>query len=167
MKIQTLRTLALQAVAIIRPTVDNIIAQGITEGRSTAWITVAVRWRHAGFGKEDFKKDIVLSVQLCGETDRKKWKHDFRATAESKAFIMWRTGKDGHVVHTDMPTVMETGDTPWHGGCVLGELVIATSGFQEFVDCLVSRLVGTMLNTLAQAKIEATRKANLDTMADI
>ena len=61
-----------------------------------------------------------------------------------------------------MPTAIQEGDSQWWGGDVAGEIVAACSGFQEFIDKLVSRMLTALINALARFYIETAREQNTD-----
>jgi len=90
--------------------------------------------------------------------NKKKWKHNFRAIAMSKARQLWHGLNDGR---TDcMPHLIFPGETPFWGGVKKDGIVVACSGFAPYFDKLFSSIIADICIALAYDYCEKAKKKN-------
>ncbi len=60
--------------------------------------------------------------------DPQQWEHPFMRVCMSKGDICWRTGLSTREIVHLKPWLLEDGDTPWEGGIIMDDIIVAYSG---------------------------------------
>ncbi len=128
------KALVEEALAEAIPIVERMIESGTTEGRTGLQVFVA-----------DRTNGRILTARFIGESDREKF---FASVAASKLDISLRTGRNTYDVRL---CERDEGETRYYGSVVLGNIVVAASGFQAYYDEMVC---GILAHTI-QAKMKA------------
>lgn len=108
--------------------VKSLIASGKTEGRTGLQIFIADRTEPLDTEFERLGGGAVFADFFVGVSDRAVF---FRDVAESKLRMSHRTGKSAYDIRLceRLP-----GETRYYGSVVLGNIVVAASGFQAYYD---------------------------------
>lgn len=67
-----------------------------------------------------------------------EWEHPFDDFARNKAKQAWRDSQANIVMQTQHPSSLQEGDLPFYGSFVYGNIVVASSGVEQWFDMLVS-----------------------------
>jgi hypothetical protein len=126
--------------------IEALIASGKTQGRLGLHVFVADRTVPLSVEPTSGPSEFLLNSFFVGESDREDF---FRDVAWSKLRISHRTGQNTYNVRLCSRLA---GETRYYGSVVLGNLVVAASGFQAFYDELVC---GQMAH-LIQAEMKAS-----------
>lgn len=89
-----------------------------------------------------------LCIYETSMGNREEWSNEFDKTARSKALQLWRGQNiDGN---TDpMPHLLFPRDTPFWGGVKRHGVVVAVSGFEAYIDQMISGMIADAIKGLA------------------
>lgn len=148
---KTHEELARLAIALVMPTIQGLITQGLTGGREHLHIRV---WRQ--------REGQWLDVAVHAIGNPSDWKHPFDKITLGKASQAARIGQPNLVAQMMDPASLQSGDTVYYGSTVRGSVLVAASGFQPWFDVLVSELVAATYQQLIQNEIQVWKLANPD-----
>jgi hypothetical protein len=102
-------------------------------------------------------KQVIYTMDELGPketwSDRHEKDIDFEAIAQQKLNVA-RKGLDSHVIVSERPWLLESGDSFYQGGvCPYWGLAIATSGAYGTTDCQCAKIIVAIITALCQAKI--------------
>jgi hypothetical protein len=137
----------------IEEMIKKLIASGKTEGRTGLHVFIADRTEPINSVDDDLPDDLgghgVHADFFVGESDRAEF---FRDVAASKLRMSHRTGKNAYDIRL---CERLSGETRYYGSVVVGNLVVAASGFQAFYD---ERICG-QIAYLIQGEMKAAANA--------
>lgn len=84
----------------------------------------------------------VLYDESFSEMEKEKWEHDFGEIARCKALQLWHGRNDGRT--GSVPHLLFPGDTPYWGGVKREGIVVACSGFQPYLDKMISGMIADL-----------------------
>lgn len=145
--------LAAQAVGMALPLIEKAMQHSFV-GES-GFLFIVVMQPTLTPANASFEEAIVYEHAVG---DRSKWDADYAGFARAKARISWKTGLDSHLVQTQRPYLLESGDTVLWGGVVLDGLTVAVSGANACYDEAFAGTVAMCLRALVKDKRERYRK---------
>ena len=91
---------------------------------------------------------------------RSKWQYPFNKIARKKAALSARTGLDSRIVQQTRPELLRPSDVIYWGSVIKGDIIVAGSGVQAYLDETVARMTMDIVLGLLQDGFEKA-KANL------
>lgn len=105
--------------------------------------------------------DMYLAERSFG--NRAKWEHPYDDIACNKAHVSNRTGLSTREVQMMRQDLLEPGDTVYFGSVVLGDIVVACSGFDAEVDELIAMTILKTIVTIMELARKAQRLEGVET----
>jgi hypothetical protein len=81
--------------------------------------------------------------------DEKKWEHDYKGIARSKAEQAWRNLQSSVPVQVMAPATLRVGDTPYYGSFNHLGVIVSCSGIEPYFDTLISGWIALAIQQLA------------------
>jgi|WetSurMetagenome_2_1015567.scaffolds.fasta_scaffold60328_3 hypothetical protein len=134
------KELAAQAIDLVRPIIEKMVATGVTAKPGDLKIVVLDSTKV--YGTCNFAEAIVVDIGNGAPKEK------YTAVARSKANIVWKTGKDSLYVQQFEPQLLEGGDTKWGGGIIQNGIIVAVSGLEEWADIFVAKMVAAACSAL-------------------
>lgn len=134
---------ARQALGLVRPVFDKLVADGLTGGRVNLHVAVYKP------GSDD-----VLCEESWGE-DPATWQRRYNEIALGKGDVISRTGLVGRTTLNDAPWLFRKGDVRYAGGVIENGLVVVASGLQDYWDEAISWMVVSTIQALCRALVAA------------
>ena len=138
--------IAEEAFELARPTILELIRTRVAK-RKDLHVLVARR-----VSAEEF-----LDYGSRSFGDKKKWMFAYKDIAESKRDITVRTGlpsREAQLLHSEL---LCTHDTKYWGSWIEGNIVVAVSGADAWVDEMIAKIVVAIIKGLIQARIERNK----------
>ncbi len=116
-----------QAVALVRPSIDALLAE-LGGGRRNLHIVV-------------IEPSFHLYETTIAVDPKESWAHKYDEIARAKAELCHRTGQSSSYIVNEAPWILEGGDARFAGGFVQDELAAAVSGLLSHLDEVISRWI--------------------------
>ena len=122
--------IAQQAIELVKPSITTLFGRTNRQVLHIVIMDPRIKPWEADFN------DAILYQESIGETTT--WEHPFDEFARNKAEQAWRNTQPNIVAQTMHPSSLKEGDLPFYGTFVYGNIVVATSGVEQWFDMLVS-----------------------------
>ena len=132
--------IAQQAIELVKPSITTLFARTNRQVLHIVIMDPRIKPWEADFN------DAILYQESIGETTT--WEHPFDEFARNKAEQAWRNTQPNIVAQTMHPSSLKEGDLPFYGTFVYGNIVVATSGVEQWFDMLVSGWVALAFEQL-------------------
>ncbi len=129
--------IARRAVAIARPTIEEVLGSDLVDGRANLHLVVLDPDNGRAIYEESFG-------------DKATWQHPYDKIAQAKASLCWHNERVGRSIQNDAPWLYERGDTRYAGGVFENGLVVAASGLQDYFDEMISWMVVSAIQALCR-----------------
>ena len=132
--------IAQQAIELVKPSITTLFGRTNRQVLHIVIMDPRIKPWEADF------YDAILYQESIGETTT--WEHPFDEFARNKAEQAWRNTQPNIVAQTMHPSSLKEGDLPFYGTFVYGNIVVATSGVEQWFDMLVSGWVALAFEQL-------------------
>ena len=132
--------IAQQAIELVKPSITTLFGRTNRQVLHIVIMDPRIKPWEADFN------DAILYQESIGETTT--WEHPFDEFARNKAEQAWRNTQPNIVAQTMHPSSIKEGDLPFYGTFVYGNIVVATSGVEQWFDMLVSGWVALAFEQL-------------------
>ena len=122
--------IARQAIELVKPSIESLFER--TNRKELHIVIMDPRLKP---WEADFEQAILHQESI---KSGKPWEHPFDDFARNKAEQAWRNSQANIVLQTQHPSSLREGDLPFYGSFVYGNIVVASSGVEQWFDMLVS-----------------------------
>jgi len=141
--------IAKQAIELVRPSINALF-----ERTNRQVLHIVVMDPRIKPWETEFS-NAVLYQESIGDTQ--SWEHPFDEFARNKAEQAWRNSQPNIVAQTMHPSSLREDDLPFYGTFVYGNIVVATSGVEQWFDMLVSGWVALSFEQLLIHEIQSSK----------
>lgn len=106
---------------------------------------------------------VENSVLFEESYNSEKWKKDYAAIAHGKYAASLRTGLSSRNLLNKYPELLAEGDAKWAGSVVSGGIIVACSGFQDYLDEMVCNMLIAILRGLMIKNLDERMHAHQET----
>ena len=121
--------LAKEAVNLVKPSIEALF-----ERTNRKELHIVIMDPRIKPWEADFEAAILYQESIRTA----EWEHPFDDFARNKAKQAWRDSQANIVTQTQHPSSLQEGDLPFYGSFVYGNIVVASSGVEQWFDMLVS-----------------------------
>lgn len=129
MKKSSHQEIAQQAVELVKPSIETLFER--TNRRELHIVIMDPRIK-------PWEADFADAILYQESIRTAEWEHPFDDFARNKAEQAWRDSQANIVAQTQHPSSLREGDLPFYGSFVYGNIVVASSGVEQWFDMLVS-----------------------------
>ena len=122
--------IAKQAVELVKPSINALFERTNRKELHIVIMDPRIRPWEADFN------DAILYQESIRNSET--WEHPFDDFARNKDEQAWRNSQANVVAQTMHPSSLRAGDIPFYGTFVYGNIVVASSGVEQWFDMLVS-----------------------------
>lgn len=139
--------IARQAIDLVRPSIDELFKR--TNRKELHIVIMDPRLKP---WEADFN-DAILHQESIKTAD--SWEFPFDEFARNKAEQAWRESQANIVAQTRHPSSLREGDLPFYGSFVYGNIVVATSGVEQWFDMLISGWIALAFEQLMIHQVQS------------
>lgn len=160
------REMAMVAFEFVRPTIDELIKQGIFKRPHFALVAIdpTVKFLAMETEQEEWERFIRKAILFFGRVgDVAEWKYPFDWIAVGKAFLSWKYGQPSRRIQAEFPYNCGKGDTVF-GGSVIDEGGFITAG--SGVDAEHDEMIAGMYNWFCKGSVTLLARKHREANAE-
>jgi len=150
------KSLAIDAVDLVRPAIEQLLTKACRQELHIVIMNPQLKPWESSF------EDAILYE--CSFGSPQSWTIPFDKLAKNKAEQAWRDGSANINQQTLHPSSLRQGDALFYGTFVYGNIVVASSGVEQWFDMLVSGWIALAFEQLTVHEyqtLKAQEPANL------